>query len=261
MLTIVVDSFDGYSDLWSSFFAVLKKQWPDCPYAIKLVSNEKKHEYIDTINVGKETCWSDRTLKAIKQIDTNYVLLLLEDYLFGEPVSTKEMDDALAFLKKEGGKYLRLTNIPKSRFSNGETIFPLYTDEEYAINLQAAIWEKNFLIESLEKYPGNAWEFEIGFLRSAVNAKHEILEGCFAMSYDPLHVRNGVLKGKWFPKEIKYFSKLGIDIAWEERGKLSFLQMAKYNLFFGLKNRMSYKMRKKIKSILKKCGMKFVSDL
>ena len=238
MLTIVVDSFDGYSDLWSCFFSVFKKQWFDCPYDIKLVSNYKKYDGIDTITVGEETCWSERTLKAIKQVDTEYVLLLLEDYLFGEPVKNDEIEKALSFMKKEGARYLRLTNIPPSRFSKGEEFFPLYADEEYAINLQAAIWEKSFLIESLEKYSGNAWEFEIGFLRIAVNSEHVVLNDCYGMAKDPLHVRNGVLKGKWFPKEIKYFTKQGIDISWQDRGKLPFIQMSKYYVSVWLKNRL-----------------------
>jgi len=70
-----------------------------------------------------------------------------------------------------------------------------------------------------------------------------------------------VLKGKWFPKEIDYFTRQGIDISWKERGKLSFGQMTKYYISVGVRNKLSYKMRKRIKAILKKFGMKFVSDL
>ena len=261
MLTVVIDSFDGYSDLWPCFFAVFKKQWADCPYDVKLVSNYKEFDGIETITVGEETCWSDRTIKAIEQINTDYILLLLEDYLFGEPVKSENIENAISFMKKNKARYLRLTNIPKSRFYDGEGIFSLYADEEYAVNLQAAIWEKQFLLESLKKYSGNAWDFEIGFLRSAVRAEHTILEGCYGMSKDPLHVRNGVLKGKWFPKEIKYFTKQGVNVPWQKRGKLSFTQVAKYNLSVWLKNKLSYKMRKRVKALLKKVGVKFASDL
>lgn len=261
MLTVVIDSFDGYSDLWPCFFSVFQKQWATCPYDIKLISNHKSFDGIDTVNVGDEICWSDRTLKAMEHIETDYVLLLLEDYLFGKVVDSHDIENALSFMENEGAKYLRLTNIPKSRFNSKDNIFPLYADEEYAINLQAAIWEKNFLIESLKKYPGNAWNFEIGFLKSAVNSEHDVLKGCYGLAKDPLHIHNGVLKGRWFPKEIRYFEKQGIDISWRERGKLSFAQMAKYRVSVGIKSKLSYKMRKRIKAVLKKFGVKFVSDL
>ena len=261
MLTIVIDSFDGYSDLWPCFFEVFKKHWVDCPYKVKLVSNENTYAGVDTICVGPETVWSERTEKAIRQIDTEFVLLLLEDYLFGEPVKTQKVADALRFLMEKNGKYLRLTNYPKSRFSDGELYFPLYEDEEYGVNLQAAIWRKDFLLESLRRFPGNAWEFEIGFLKSAVVAEHHVLADCYGMSEDPLHVHNGVLKGKWFPKEIRYFSNIGIVIPWQARGKLSPVQVVKYQLAVGVKARLSNKTRKKVKSILRKLGMRFVSDL
>lgn len=260
-MTIIVDSFDGYSDLWPVFFAVFEKQWPDCPFDIKLVSNFHTYKDICVINVGLETSWSDRTLKALKQIETEYIILLLEDYLFGKSINTEEINKALEFAKTQNIKYLRFTNIPKSRFHTKEDIFPLYQDEEYAINLQAAIWKKDYLIEILEKYPGNAWEVEVALLRETVNAEHKVLEGCFGMQFDPLHIRNGVLKGKWFPKEIKYFKSIGIDVQWNERGKLNCLQVMKYNSQIWLKEHLSYDSRKKIKSILKKCGVKFISDL
>lgn len=261
MLTVVVDSFDGYSDLWECFFSVFKKKWEDCPYEVKLISNYKKFDGIETINTGEEINWSYRTLSAIKQIESKYILLLLEDYLLGERVNNSEIEKALNFMEDKNANYLRLTNIPKSRNNKGDIFFPLYQDEEYAVNLQASIWKREFLIESLEKYPGNAWEFEIGFLKKAVNANHGLMENCYGMSYDPLCIHNGVLKGKWFPSEIKYFSKQGIYVQWENRGKLSYFQLLKYKLTVALKNRMSYKMRKKVKRLLKKCGMKFVSDL
>ena len=261
MLTVVVDSFDGYSDLWPCFFSVFQKHWGDCPYEIKLIANHRKFDGIDAINVGDETCWSDRTLKAIERIETKYVLLLLEDYLLGKAVDNRDVNNALTFMEKEHAKYLRLTNIPKSRFNNQDSIFPLYADEEYAINLQASIWEKEFLIDALKKYPGNAWEFEIGFLKSAVTAEHRALEGCYGLAEDPLYIRNGVLKGKWFPKEIRYFTRLGIDIQWQKRGKLSLIQTVKYESAVWLKSKLSYKMRKRIKAFLKKVGFKFASEL
>ena len=261
MLTVVVDSFDGYSDLWAPFFQVFQKHWCNCPYRVVLVSNNKTYEAAETICVGDETCWSDRTQKAISQIDSKYILLLLEDYLLGETVNTHTIEEAISFLEQHNGNYLRLTNIPASRFHRGEATFPIYADEEYGINLQASIWRRDFLVEALSKYPGNAWEFEIGFLREAVNADHRPLAGCFGLSKDPLHIHNGVLKGKWFPKEVRYFSRLGVQIPWEKRGKLSPVQSLKYVTSVQLKAMMPYTVRKWVKPILRKMGVRFVSDL
>lgn len=261
-LTIVVDSFDGYSDIWSTFFEVFKKNWFDCPYPLKLVSNKKSFYGIETINTGEETCWTDRTLAAIKQVDSKYVLLLLEDYLICNKVNNEKIREAVNFLEEREGKYLRLINIPKSRNNYGnDDFFKLYADEEYAVNLQAAIWDKDFLESSLKLYRGDAWSFEIGFLLCASAADHIVLNDCYGMLNDPLHIRNGVLKGKWFPSTIRFFEKNDIHISWKERGKLTIIQVIKYNLSVWLKDRMSYNMRKKIKKFLTLIGIKFVSDI
>lgn len=260
MLTIVVDSFDGYSDLWPCFFDVFKKHWGDCPYNVKLVTNHKTYDGVETIQVGDEICWSERTKKAVEQVETEYILLLLEDYLFGEVINNDSIVKIFDFITSNKINYLRLMNIPKSRFSD-EEVYSLYADEEYAINLQAAIWKKEFLIESLNRYPGSAWDFEIGFLRAAVNAEHKVIDGCFGLAKDPLHIRNGVLKGKWFPNEIKYFAKLGINISWKERGKLSIVSLLIYKFRIWIRDRISYETRKRLKIFFMKIGMKFASDL
>lgn len=260
-LTVMVVSYDGYSDIWPVFFSCMNKNWHDCPFDVRLVSNQKQYEGVNMINVGPETCWTERVLSALQKIDTEYVLLLLEDYLIGSPVHTDKVINVMDFIRTNHGRYVRLTNIPRSKFNDKDSIFPIYEDEEYAVNLQAAIWKTEFLVESLSRYSGNAWEFEIGFLRDAIQAEHKVMQGCFGLKSDPLYVHNGVLKGKWFRKEIKYFKKQGISVNWIERGRLSWVQELRFELALWIKDRMSYKWRKRIKCILKKLGMKFVSDL
>lgn len=261
-MVILVDSFDGYSDIWPAFFKIFEHYWSDCPYKIYLVSNDKEFAGVDTIKTGKEISWTDRTLKAVEQIEEKYILLLLEDYLLGDKINSEEVFECLDFMEKNDVKYLRLTDIPASRFSSDEEkIYALYQDEEYAVNLQASIWEKEFLIASLKKYKGNAWNFEVGFLSEAVHAEHLQLEGCYALKKDPLDIHNGVLKGKWFPSALHYFKRRGFEIEWQNRGKLTPIESILYNTKVFVKNHVSYNMRIKIKGMLRKLGMKFVSDL
>lgn len=261
-MTILVDSFDGYSDIWPTFFSIFKHYWPDCGYKIRLVSNSKEYNGSNVIKTGEEVSWCERTLKAVNQVEEKYVLLLLEDYLLGKEVKSEEISECLDFIEKNNVKYLRLTPIPKSRFpsAEGKTDF-LYSDEEYAVNLQASIWDREFLIESLKKYNGNAWDFELGFLSEAVNSGHSRLDGCYALKNDPLSIHNGVLKGKWFPSALRYYKRRGFKIDWKSRGKLSFKESFKYNIKVFVKNHISYGMRIKVKSLLKSLGVKFVSDL
>ena len=38
-VTLLVPSCDRYADLWPTFFALLRRQWPDCPFRVVLGSN------------------------------------------------------------------------------------------------------------------------------------------------------------------------------------------------------------------------------
>ena len=90
-LTIMVDSFDGYSDLWPYFFELFHKYWTDCPYETKLVCNLKDYDE-KLIKVGEEKDWVTRTLSALTKISTPYVLLLLEDYFLSKPICNAQFE-------------------------------------------------------------------------------------------------------------------------------------------------------------------------
>lgn len=259
-MEILVASFDGYSDIWSTFVEIFKKNWPDCSYKIRMISNYLDCEGIDTIKTGEEVDWSTRMLKALNEVNEEYVLLLLEDYLIGKKVDSYSMRKILYSVIDEKMNYCRLTNFPRSRFTvPSEKYVPLYEDEEYAINLQAAIWKVSYLKDLLKKYPGNAWEFEVGILSESVKAEHVVLKGCYTMLEDPLNIVNGVLKGKWFPSAIKYFEKNGITIDTKNRKLLSRWQVIKYDGIQIVKNSISYDSRKKLKKIARVFGVKFMS--
>lgn len=260
-IEILVISFDEYSDIWPIFYNVFNKNWSDCPFKVRIVSNEKECEFFETIKTGPETNWSNRFLKALESVETDYILLLLEDYLIGKNVDNHKVFEIVRFLLNQKCKYLRLTNFPKSRFSKkSENIYHIFKDEEYGVNLQASFWNVSYLKGLLEKYSGNAWEFEVGLLAEALKSKHHKMDGCYGLKEDPLNIINGVLKGKWFPSSVRYLKKQNIFINTSQRGKLSNYKLLKYKFIQLIKTHISYKLRRKLKRFLKKVGFKFVSE-
>ena len=259
-LAIVIDSFDEYSDIWPYFFRIFNKYWTDCKYPLYLVTNNKTYEGANVIKTGDEIDWVTRTKYAIESLDTKYVLLLLEDYFIGKHVDSIEFDKLLSFVNDMDVKYLRLTNVPRSRFSK-DNLFELYSDEEYAINLQASIWEKDYLLELLNSVNGNAWDFEVNLLKNAVESSvHVPMKGCYGVKKDPLKIRNGVLKGKWYPMTIIYYKLRNINILCDSRKILPFWQYIRYITMSWLRNHIPYSLRKFLKKIAVKIGVKFVSE-
>jgi hypothetical protein len=69
----------GFSELFSS-------HWPDCPYELYIVNNEKELDYekkykVKVLHAGKEAEYSRKVQTALSKIDADYYLLLLEDFL------------------------------------------------------------------------------------------------------------------------------------------------------------------------------------
>jgi hypothetical protein len=263
-LSIVVLSFDGYKDVWPYFFSAFNKFWPNCKYPVYLVNNKINAEYknVRNIQTGIEINWCTRAREAIKQIQSDYILLLLEDYLIGTKVENSRVDQLMDFIIHNRVDYFRLTNIPKKRSKkySKDNIYPINGNEEYGINLQASIWRKDFFLKVLDDIDGSAWEFETKLLLETRNGSNLPLNGCFVSTENIIDIHNGILKGKWFPSTIRYFKSKGITINYEGRGKLSLKEVIRYNVRFHLRENMPYGLRKVMKYILRKLGFKFVSD-
>lgn len=262
-LSVVVLSFDGYRDVWPYFFQAFTKYWGNCKYDKYLINNKAQIEYenFKVINTGEEKNWCYRAKKGIEEVNSKYVLLLLEDYLIGSKVNNFNIIDAMNFIKDNDVRYFRITNIPHTRIKKekNKAVYPIYENEEYGVNLQASIWNKKYLMEILDKVEGSAWDFEMYFLKEAVNGRNQPRNGCYVSIQNIIDIHNGVLKGKWFPNTIKYFSKKGILINTKERDRLSIVEVLNYNIRFNLRESLPYSTRKKIKKILVKCGVKFVT--
>jgi len=261
-LTVVVNSFDGYSDLWPYFFQLFDLYWKDCPYNVVLVSNYKDYCEVQTIKTGDKVDWVSRTLEALNRINTPYVMLLLEDYFLSKKIEKKKITKIESFLLSNDIRYLRLVEIPKSKTKSKSSIIPILSCEEYGINLQASIWKNTFLKSILMEIKcGSAWDFEIYLLKKVESSNKNALEGCFTLKNNVFGFHNAVLKGKWFRRELKYYRKKGIIIDYSKRGKLSFFEEKKFVIAQFLKRHLSVSARKRLKKMLRRFGFKFVSDV
>lgn len=109
-VSAVVLSHDGYADLWPIFFELLFRFWPDLPYPLHLVSNHRtfSDSRVTPVRVGDDRSWSDTLARALGDIPSRYVLLLLEDYFLTGPVDTARIARLHAAMVKLGAVYLRL---------------------------------------------------------------------------------------------------------------------------------------------------------
>lgn len=259
-MAIVVLSFDGYSDLWNNFFFLFNKYWSDNKYPIYLVTNNAKPSYkgVTILNVGDEVSWSRRAREAMKMINEDYIMLMLEDYFIGEKVDSNHIKDLLEYTKSHQIDYLRIVPVPKTKYmckeSNG--IHTMREDRPYGINLQAAIWKKSYFIKSLANGNYSAWEFE---KRQKIESPFRVKGKCEVVDYWPLLILNGVIQGKWYRITLNYFEKQGIKINLGDRKIMSRKDTITIEIRKYLLRVIPIGIQKTLKPLLKRMGFKFVT--
>jgi len=238
--TVLVTSCDSYEDLWGPFFKQFFKHWSDCPFPIYLGTETKviDDNRITTVLSQGERIWSNCLIKQIAQIQTPYILLLLEDFFLRKDVHTEEVLVAFDFLLRHKGKMMRIgrnkpwpsrgIDGPINKNINIAVIKPGYPCR---ITLQAAFWEKQALID-LCKCGESIWQFETkGSERS-----WRWEEGFFCTMKDIFPYKHHVVaRGKWLWYEALYFSNLNIGCDFSKRKLMTSRDYAKW-IFYKIKS-------------------------
>ncbi len=263
-LTILVVSYDGYSDMWPGFFACFRKYWPDCPYELVLANNQKQCPDPDVrvVNCGETAQWSTRTRTALEQIRTKYVCFLLEDFFLSGQVSTAYMEQALELMRTEKIDYYKLLsfsriNTPSYEKNPALRIIP--ADLPYGVSLLAAIWEREHFLSLIGDGDYNPWLFEARRIEEAKLAprNNDTMVGVFDPA-NPLHICHMAVQGKYLPDAVRKMRGLGVDVDTRSRPVMAGKEYLKYRmkkLGASLAGKSPF-----IKKIALKLGFESVSD-
>lgn len=192
-LSVLICSSDKYTSLWDIHADFLKKNWSDCPYPIYLGTDSVTSIRFNTVtNRSQCKSWSACLLEWVSQIDAEYILLTLDDFILREPVSTSDVENCLEFLSSSKGDCLRLVARPKPFYRDSS--YPSFGKFDqvlpYIVSAQASIWKKSTLL-ALAKSGESIWEFEesgslrarsgnysfYGVYRTVFNYGEHILDG------------------------------------------------------------------------------------
>ena len=107
--SVLVNSCDAYSDIWPFFFHVLNKTWPGKKPCVYLNTETKQYTdpnlEVKVLNSPKTLHWGERLLNCLNKINEDYVLLLLEDFIFEEKIKIEYIEKALECLRKNSNIY------------------------------------------------------------------------------------------------------------------------------------------------------------
>jgi glycosyltransferase involved in cell wall biosynthesis len=207
--SVLVVSCDRYQDLWAPFFHLFWRYWPDCPFPLYLGANWETFESarVATLHAGADESWSKSLRYFLGQIESDYVLLLLEDFFLDGPVSTSVLREKLNWLQAAHGTVLRLhPNPPPNMALSGNTaIGALHRLAPYRVSAQPALWDRLKLLAILRD-DESAWEFENkGTVRSQASP-----DGYFGTYAASLRHRHVVEQGEWFRSAARYYGRQNI---------------------------------------------------
>ena len=213
MLNVLIMSCDSYDDCWKPFNVLYKKYFLN-NYKTYIVTETKDCPYFDAIK--KQGAWTKRLREALQELDSKYVLLLLDDFFIHEYVDQERINKILIMFDDDTATFnfeLKYRNCESVMFDWAKQ----FNNQVYLNSCQPSIHDRLKLIERLDK-DQTAWEWELTQLDSPykfyINTKTPIIDIGYNINREPW----GIVQGKWSGETKELFDKEGIDIDYEKRG-------------------------------------------
>lgn len=175
-VSMVLSSCDRYEDAWSPFCRQLVTNWPEFSMPVYLGTESKTFKYpgMDIrcpLASGKiYRRWSERLLRLLDKVDTEFVLFMLDDFWLTAPVDNVEFLKILGYMQKNPRMgFVCLKQEIKdssSRKDKDNAVICEYAElweckkgKSFRITTQAGLWRKKYLIKILRAHE-SAWYFE-----------------------------------------------------------------------------------------------------
>ncbi|WP_292654749.1 hypothetical protein [Nitratifractor sp.] len=214
MYPVLIASHAKAADLWPITHHFIRKNWPDHP-PIYLGANgeadiDKVPEGWQLIDRGVDRSFSRSLAEYLDAIESEYIILMLDDFAILEEVSNERLEKTYRFVREHDAVYLRLVPNPPGDLPFDHDFMRIAIEKRppYATSLQIAIWKRDFLRKLLE-YDFNPWEFEV---RGGKTEEALANASRFFVAKEPLiRYTHFVEKGKFFPF-VRYWKDKGVPI-------------------------------------------------
>ncbi len=210
-MTMFIFSCEKFSDLWDAHIELLEKNWQDRgmdTYIVTDSPHQAEYKNVTVMSCGENKEFSERLDYALKQIDTEYVFVTLDDYFLINPVSNDKIANLIDMMDKENLDYVRLFPHPKK--ANGEKmsqygkVNKIVNNSPYSVNLYVGIWRKSFFEKTVLNLR-DIWHYEVSLSKIAT----ELDAKCAVSNNKEFVILDVVRKGKILNKANRFFKKYG----------------------------------------------------
>ena len=210
-------SCDKNKDLFDPFMLCIEKYWQDHPeiiYCTETIENPHYKTIKKNYDISK---WTRRVREAVQEIDSDYILLTIDDLFIREKVDTSKINNLSTFLIG----HIASINF---EFSFDSLDLPL-TEEIYFRNQQGKfkvscmchLWQKKELLDLFD-YDIDPWQFEKN--NKAKDYTFLISKNGDLLNWGKRHDtwKWGIVKGKWTHETKDFFDKENIKVDYNVRG-------------------------------------------
>lgn len=215
-MIIFVCGCDKNEDLFFPFHHCIEKYWPDHPEVIYCTESVKNPFYKTICRNYPINEWTKRIREALYELDSDVVLLLMDDIFIRKPVDTKRMK----YAENLFGGNIALVNLEKEWDGINEDVglagFKRRTTGAYRISLMCGLWDRLKLIDILS---ANSDPWTVENAQNTKNYDYYINSGDYVIdfgykTFEDVSVRGG----KWCKEIVPFFEKEGIQIDYSKRG-------------------------------------------
>lgn len=260
-ICIYVSSPYSYKDIFDVYYQAYKKFAFKSSIPLILSTNyDAEYEGIRIISSGDiNDSWVSRSIDALKQIDSKYILLMCDDIFLTSDLSDSNIYHIVDVMDNYNINFCRLSPKKKGYRIIGENyIIRESRTAPYAKNLQIGIFNREYLLGILGDGTLSAWDIEERWLKEAHLSKDIPFDDVICVCKPIIKYVHAVYKGKLYPKAIKTIKQLGLHI---NTNREIMTKKREYMLFLRgfIGTRLSPKFRYSLKRIFTKLGMEFTT--
>jgi len=223
--SVVICTCDSYEDAWHPLFSLFEKYWPgikDVPIILNTETKVFQHpgfhiqcpQLFSNREIYQKVTWSIQLKETLLNVvDTDFVLLFLEDFYLRSCVNQNKLDFCLNFMQL----HKNIANIalypcppPSTPTKEHPWLLKRSKSSPYLFTLQAGLWRRDRLISFLRDHE-NPWNFEIwGSIRA-----RRYSDDFYAISNNPesliFNYEHAIVGGLWKPFVKDLFIKENIS--------------------------------------------------
>ena len=199
MVSVFICGSDSRIDVLERTLPAVQKFWPS-RYPIYVGLNSCSRPLpVGVPVIAPPSEWRCEFGQQLSQIDHDYLIVMLDDFLIQAPVDQDRLDELVDNATRLNLDYLRLIPLGRSLLARAVGWRPteispgierIRDRHPFYSALQIAIWRKSHLLRMLEP-PLSIWEFEHQSIRQASH--------CAIKAAPPIAYRHLVEKGRWLP--------------------------------------------------------------